>query len=427
MAAGAQTAGVSLSPTGRAALRLPPSVWVYFGSLTIAGAFGDPSGLLSLPVLFTLKDRLGLGPQGLALFEALTFIPVYFGFAFGFLRDRWRPFGLGDRGYLLLGAPVAIACYVSLAAGELSYSALLAAIFLAMVAYQCCDVASDALLTVVAQRHLMTGRLSAVVEGAEAVPGILAMLAGGWMASQASMEFALAIAALCSVAILAHVFWYPREGFEEDTREERESPRAAIGRLWNHRPLRVVLVVAAVWNLSLAWGTPYLFYLSNELHLSSEVLGLCRAAGLACAVVVAPLYSLLCQRLMLKQLLRIAIVASLVPGFLYLMVSDVSQVVAVSVFVGLPTAFGHMALFDLLRRACPRDLEGTAMTLSCSALAIAAGAGDLLGAWIYANGGFAIALIADTMANACVLPLLALLPADLVSRCDGEADMPMAA
>ena len=36
------------------------------------------------------------------------------------------------------------------------------------------------------------------------------------------------------------------------------------------------------------------------------------------------------------------------------------------------------------------------------------------------NGGFAAALVADTLANASVLPLLALLPADLVSRCDGE-------
>ena len=402
-------------------------MWVYFASLTIAGAFGDPSGLLSLPILFTLKDRLGLGPQDLALFEALTFIPVYLGFAFGFMRDRWRPFGLGDRGYLLLGAPVAIACYVWLAAGELSYWPLLGATCLAMIAYQFCDVASEALLTAVAQRHLMTGRLSAVVEGAEALPGILAVLAGGWMAAQTSMGLAFTIAALSSLAMLAHVFWYPREGLEGDAPSEPESHRAAMRRLWRHPPLRIVVIVAAVWNLSLAWGTPYFFYLSSELHLPSEVLGMCRAAGLACAVVVAPLYTLLCQRLMLKHLLRMAIVASLAPGFLYLMVSDASQAVTVSVLVGLPTAFGHMALFDLLRRACPRDLEGTAMTLSFSALAIAAGAGDLLGAWIYAHGGFATALVADTIANACVLPLLALLPADLVSRCDGEADMAMAA
>jgi hypothetical protein len=141
---------------------------------------------------------------------------------------------------------------------------------------------------------------------------------------------------------------------------------------------------------------------------------------------MAPLYSLLCQRLALKHLLRVAVLASLAPGFLYLIVSDASQVVLVAVLVGLPTTFGHMALFDLLRRACPHDLEGTAMTLAYSALALAAGAGDLLGAWIYANGGFAISLVADTIANASVLPLLALLPADLISRCDGESDVAMA-
>jgi hypothetical protein len=31
-------------------------------------------------------------------------------------------------------------------------------------------------------------------------------------------------------------------------------------------------------------------------------------------------------------------------------------------------------------------------------------------------------LIADALANAAVLPLLAALPASLISRCDGEAD-----
>jgi hypothetical protein len=386
----------------------------------MATALGDPSGLLALPLQFTLKDRLGLSPQSLALFEVITFIPVYLGFAFGFLRDRWRPFGLGDRGYLLMGGPLAIGCYLWLASSEPSYLPMLAAVFLAMAAYQLFDVASDALLTAVAQRHCMTGRLSAIMEGTEALPGILAVIAGGWMASQTSLHLPLLAAAICSFVILAHAVWYPREAFVEETAQTSESHRAALARLWNHRPLRAVVVVGGVWNLSLAWGTPYLFFLADDLRLSSEVLGLSRAAGLGCAVVVAPFYGMLCQRLMLKHTLRIAVAASLAPGFLYLVASDASQVIAVSVLVGLPTAFGHIALFDLLRRACPRDLEGTAITLSYSALALAAGGGDLLGAWIYSNGGFGASLVADALANAAVLPLLALLPADLISRCDGE-------
>jgi Na+/melibiose symporter-like transporter len=422
MSARVETAAAPISRPGPVATGLGAGVWIYFATLTMTNALGDPSGLLSLPLQFTLKDRLGLSPHSLALFEVITFIPVYGGFAFGFLRDRWRPFGLGDRGYFLIGGPIAIGCYLWLASSELTYLPLLGAIFLAMAAYQLFDVASDALLTVVAQRHQMTGRLSAVVEGSEAVPGILAVMAGAAMVSQESLRLPLMIAALCSAVMLVHAVWYPRETIAEQRREPRESLRAAMVRLWNHRPLRVVVLIAAMWNLSLAWGTPYLFFLTDDLHLSSEVLGLARAAGLGCAVAVAPFYGVLCRRVSLRQMLRAAIVASLAPGFLYLFAADASDVLIVSVLVGLPTAFGHIALFDLLRRACPRDLEGTAITLSYSALALAAGAGDVVGAWMYSRGGFAVALVADVLANAAVLPMLTALPVDLIAGCDGEAE-----
>ena len=55
-----------------------------------------------------------------------------------------------------------------------------------------------------------------------------------------------------------------------------------------------------------------------------------------------------------------------------------------------------------------------------SALALAAGAGDIAGSWLYQHGGFAICLAADAAANALVLPVLAILPAELVSRREGE-------
>jgi MFS family permease len=145
-------------------------------------------------------------------------------------------------------------------------------------------------------------------------------------------------------------------------------------------------------------------------------------AGLACAIFIAPLYGLLCRRWTLKRVLPWTIVACLFPGFLNLAVSGPWQAIGVAILVGLPTAFGHIALFDLLRRACPRDLEGTAITLSLSALALGVGAGELVGAWLYTVGGFAVCLVADALANAAVLPLLGLLPNALVSRRDGERE-----
>ncbi len=79
-------------------------IFFYFAILTLLLGLGG--GLSSLPVTFFLKEKLHLGPQKMAVFGALTQIPTYVGFLFGFLRDRWRPFGKGDRGYMMITMPI---------------------------------------------------------------------------------------------------------------------------------------------------------------------------------------------------------------------------------------------------------------------------------------------------------------------------------
>src|SRR5262245_58712470 len=78
-------------------------IGLYFGVLVLALGLGRvDKGLANLPVTFILKDQLQLKSSTASLFWALIDIPLYVGFAFGFVRDRWRPFGWGDRGYFLL-------------------------------------------------------------------------------------------------------------------------------------------------------------------------------------------------------------------------------------------------------------------------------------------------------------------------------------
>src|SRR5215472_8908583 len=61
---------------------------------------GSPAGgLIDLPVSFFAKNRLHLSAHALAQFRLITGIPLYLGFIFGFVRDKWSPFGLRDRGY----------------------------------------------------------------------------------------------------------------------------------------------------------------------------------------------------------------------------------------------------------------------------------------------------------------------------------------
>ena len=52
-------------------------------------SYGELLFAVSVALLFWLKDGLHLSAQPVAVFEAIVLIPAYFGFAFGFLRDRW--------------------------------------------------------------------------------------------------------------------------------------------------------------------------------------------------------------------------------------------------------------------------------------------------------------------------------------------------
>ena len=69
-------------------------------------------------------------PQ-ISIFRLLTGIPVYFAFVFGLVRDQWNPFGLRDRGFFLIFAPVTVAAFLWMATSHLSYRGLLIGMLLA--------------------------------------------------------------------------------------------------------------------------------------------------------------------------------------------------------------------------------------------------------------------------------------------------------
>jgi hypothetical protein len=49
--------------------------------------------LIDIPISFFLKNKLNLQAHDVAEFRLLASLPLYVSFAFGFMRDTWRPFG----------------------------------------------------------------------------------------------------------------------------------------------------------------------------------------------------------------------------------------------------------------------------------------------------------------------------------------------
>jgi len=388
----------------------------------------DPDGLVSLPVLFTLKEQLGQPPQAVAIFEAVVFVPACFSFAFGLLRDRWRPFGLGDRGYLVLVAPLAGACYGFLTTGPVSYTKLLVVVVATAVLFQLLDTVIEALMTAVAQYHLMSGRLSALTEAVEVVPRVTAMLVGGWMATHVSVQASFAVAAACSAAIAGLAAWRPESVFAHEmpcrghAAECANVERPSWKHLLRHRPYLPAVVVLALYNFSPGWSTPLLYYFVDEVSITGSGFGAYKAATFAAAAAASIAYGLMCQRIELGRLLVWSVGLNVFPALLLLAVGGSGSAVAAALVVGFVSGFAYVAFFDLLRRSCPRGLEGAGTAAGFSLFTLSGSAGDLLGAWMYERGEFVAALVIDAVATLLILPVLRYLPRSLEHSRDGSSD-----
>jgi hypothetical protein len=81
------------------------------------------------------------------------------------------------------------------------------------------------------------------------------------------------------------------------------------------------------------------------------------------------------------------------------------------------------ALFDLAMRSCPPGMQGTLMMMVEAGNLLSTRGGDLLGSWIYGTSpthGFLYCVIAITVVYALMLPVLRMVPRELLATSDGE-------
>src|ERR1700685_1380178 len=125
-------------------------MFAYFAPLTLLLYLVLPNNyLVDIATAFMLKNRLHASADQVADFRLFTGIPVYLSFAFGLARDLWNPFGMRDRGHLLIFALATFAIFAALAILPLSFAGLYIGIFLAMVSFRFIAAAYQGLLALV--------------------------------------------------------------------------------------------------------------------------------------------------------------------------------------------------------------------------------------------------------------------------------------
>jgi Major Facilitator Superfamily len=422
-------ARTNLSPSAR------QRIFLYLGILIILVAFGSPSGgLIDIPISFLLKNKLKLSAHEVASFRLVAAIPLYLSFVFGFIRDIWSPFGMGDRGFMLLFGTISALLYVSFAFIAVTYVVLIVAVI--MLTASCLFVVSaqNGLTAVIGRQHAITGQISAAWNVFLSIPAVAALLAGGALsglledkgADQAIRILFLVGAAIMTIVAVYSV-WKPKDVFDNLRIEDEvgRHPLADLKRLMRHWPIYSALLIWLLWNFAPGSATPLQYHLQNTLHASDAQWGQWNAIFAASFIPTYVVYGVLCRRFALKTLLLWGTLIAIPQMVPLLFIHSVTGALIAAVPIGLMGGIATGAYLDLIMRACPRGMEGTTLMLAGSLYFLVSRFGDVLGTRLYDQfGSFDVCVIAITAVYALMLPALLLVPGQLIASADGQYPTP---
>jgi MFS family permease len=407
-------------------------IFLYLGVLIVLLAFGSPhGGLIDIPISFFLKNKLHLTAHELATFRLVAALPLYLSFVFGFIRDTWNPFGMRDRGFMMLFGTITAGFYIFFAFIPITYGTLLVAVLLLTTSFLFVASAQNGLTSIIGQQHAMSGQVSAVWNIFASIPTVGALLIGGTLSNlledrnageAARILFLVGAATMASVAVYAA--WKPRSIFDNVHIERGTAahPLKDVKRLLRHWPIYPALLIWLLWNFAPGSATPLQYYLQNTLYADDAQWGQWNAIFAASFIPTFMVFGLLCQKLPLRTLLlwgTVVAVPQLVP---LLFIHSVTGALIAAVPIGLMGGVATAAYLDLIIRSCPRGLQGTTLMMSGSLYFIASRFGDVLGTNLYDYyGGFAACVTAITVVYALILPALLLVPKHLIATADGQA------
>ena len=404
----------------------------YISVLVVLLGFGAPfGGLIDVPISFMLKNKMHLTATDVARFRLVAGIPLYLSFVFGFVRDIWNPFGMKDRGFMVLFGAICAGIYLFYAFAPLHYLTLLVASVLLTTAFLFVSGAQVGLTAAIGQELLMWGEVSVAWKMFSSIPALAAFLLGGQLSGLLEMESAnhsvrilFLIGAAIMLVVAAYGAWKPAGVFTAggEHRVAAESTINTLKRLVTHWPIYPALLIYLLWNFAPGYQTPLQFYLQNSLHASDAQWGEWNAIFAASYLPTFLVFGVLCRKYPLRRLLlwgTIIAVPQMVP---LVFIHSVRGALLAAIPIGLTGGIASAAYIDLLIRSCPEGLQGSVLMMAGSLLYVISRFGDLLGTVLYERfQNFDVCVIAITMVYALILPTLRLVPPSLTAAPDGKA------
>jgi hypothetical protein len=342
----------------------------------------------------------------------------------------WSPFGMKDRGFMLLFGSISALLYIFFGFMPMTYVTLLIAMVGLTASFLFVASAQNGLTSTIGQQHAMTGQISAAWNVFLSIPTVGALLIGGSLSGmledkdpdQAVRILFLVGAAMMS-AVALYALWKPADVFNNVRVENGAGgrPMKDLKRLVRHWPIYPAMLIWVLWNFAPGSTTPLQFHLQNTLHATDAQWGQWNAIFAGSFIPTFIVYGLLCRRFPLKRLLvwgTVLAVPQMVP---LLFIATVPQALIAAVPIGLMGGVATGAYLDLIIRSCPRGLQGTMLMMSGSLYFVVVRFGHVLGTNLYERyGGFTVCVVAITIVYALILPALLLVPRHLTATADGQ-------
>ena len=406
------------------------AVFAYFTPLTLLVVLSAPTTyFVDFATSYMLKDQLHATSEQVANFRLLTAIPTYFAFLFGFTRDLWNPFGLRDRGYFMIFGAVSAALFLWLGYATLTYANLFIGMFLLMAVSRFIYAAYQGLIALIGQEKVMSGRLSALWQIILSIPQVIGAFAGGWVAVHLKPSQTFTGLAVVSLLLVALAFVKPGavlgRAYDQPLARRTTTIRADIKRLLGHRAIYPAVLILFMFQFAPGSNTALQFYLHDKLHASDAVYGEFYAIFAAAFVPMFFAYGWLCKRVSLEKLLWWGTIITIPQLMPLAIINSPAQALFLAAPIGMMGGIASGAYYDLAMRSCPAGLQGTLMMLVEGGFQLSYRGGDVLGSKLYAMSpthGFLYCALATTAVYALMLPVLLLVPRDLIRSADGEAN-----
>jgi len=403
------------------------SIFLYFGTSTILLLLVAPDGSwLDVATAYMLQMQLQATPQQISWFRVLTGLPIYVGFLFGLVRDVWNPFGLRDRGYLRIFSVVTALILLALAVLDVSYAMLFIGVFLVSISTRFLLAAQQGLMGLVAQEHLMSGRMAALYSACYFIPLILGALFAGATADALTPRGQFFILAVVALSIGVFGFLRPRSIFErayDQPQAQGSDIRGDLRRLFGDRASLAAVAMIFLWQFAPGLQTVMQFHLTEHLGADESAFGYWTAMYYVSFLPGVIGYGYVCQRIAYGRLGTIAILLSAPLNLVLPFLTTPTQLMLFAIPLGLSAGAAFAALYDIAIRACPPGLHGALMMAVAGGNQMGWRVGDAFGTWLYTVGsahGFLFASIGTAVTSAAAPAFLLLAPRALLISKDGE-------